>query len=53
MHIVARVARELHRDVQAAREPDPAAAGLPPPEILPAVPGVDALLAHRVAHALG
>jgi serine O-acetyltransferase len=47
-----RVAGELHRDVRAARERDPAAAGVATFEILAAWPGVHALLAHRVAHAL-
>jgi serine O-acetyltransferase len=47
-----RVAGELARDVRAARERDPAAAGVPTLEILAAWPGVHALLAHRVAHAL-
>ena len=49
---LARVAGELHRDIQAARERDPAAAGVPTLEILATWPGVHALLAHRVAHAL-
>ena len=49
---VARVARELRRDVSAAHERDPAARGVSSLEILAAWPGVHALLAHRVAHAL-
>src|SRR5215211_4921225 len=49
---VARVARELRRDVAAAHERDPAARGVSSLEILAAWPGVHALLAHRVAHAL-
>ena len=49
---LARVARELRRDVSAAHERDPAARGVSPLEILATWPGVHALLAHRVAHAL-
>jgi serine O-acetyltransferase len=49
---LARVAGELRRDVAAARERDPAARGVGPGEILAAWPGVHALLAHRVAHAM-
>ena len=48
-----RVAGELRRDVAAAHERDPAARGVSSLEILAAWPGVQALLAHRVAHALG
>jgi serine O-acetyltransferase len=47
-----RVAGELRRDVAAARARDPAARGVSSLEILAAWPGVHALLAHRVAHAL-
>jgi len=46
------IAREVRRDVRAAQQRDPAAAGVGAPEILAAWPGVHALLAHRVAHAL-
>jgi serine O-acetyltransferase len=46
------VARELRRDVRAARDRDPAARGVGPAEILATWPGIHALLAHRVAHAL-
>jgi serine O-acetyltransferase len=49
---LARVMGELRRDVTSARERDPAARGVGPGEILAAWPGVHALLAHRVAHAL-
>ncbi len=49
---LARVAGELRRDVAAAHERDPAARGVSSLEILAAWPGVHALLAHRVAHAL-
>src|SRR5215211_6823322 len=48
-----RVAGELRRDVAAAHERDPAARGISSVEILAAWPGVQALLAHRLAHALG
>jgi serine O-acetyltransferase len=48
----ARVAREVRRDVRAARDRDPAARGVGPVEILATWPGIHALLAHRVAHAL-
>src|ERR671916_128394 len=44
--------REVHRDVSAARERDPAARGVTSAEILATWPGVQALLSHRVAHAL-
>jgi serine O-acetyltransferase len=49
---LARVAREVRRDVATARERDPAARGVGPAEILAAWPGVHALLSHRLAHAL-
>src|SRR5919198_2610393 len=47
-----RVAGELRRDIAAAHARDPAARGVSSLEILAAWPGVQALLAHRVAHAL-
>lgn len=43
---------EVRRDIAAARSRDPAARDVGPLEILVAWPGVHALLAHRVAHAL-
>jgi serine O-acetyltransferase len=49
---LARVVREVRRDVLAARDRDPAARGVGPTEILLAWPGIHALLAYRVAHAL-
>src|ERR1700687_4383193 len=49
---LARVAGELRRDVRAARDRDPAARGVGQAEILATWPGIHALLAHRVAHAL-
>src|SRR3954468_23065853 len=42
----------IRRDIRAAQERDPAAAGVSAAGILAAWPGVHALLAHRVAHAL-
>src|SRR5919108_116070 len=47
-----RVAGELRRDVRAAHERDPAAKGVSAAGVLAHWPGVHALLAHRVAHAL-
>lgn len=52
LRTVRRVIRELRCDVAAARDRDPAAAGVSTGEILASWPGVQALLAHRVAHAL-
>jgi serine O-acetyltransferase len=48
----ARLARELRRDVKVVHERDPAARGVSSVEILAIWPGVQALLAHRVAHTL-
>jgi serine O-acetyltransferase len=50
--LMARTAAEIRRDVAAAQSRDPAARGVGSLEILAAWPGVHALLAHRVAHAL-
>jgi serine O-acetyltransferase len=50
--LIARTAAELRRDVAAAHSRDPAARGVNSFEILATWPGVHALLAHRVAHAL-
>jgi serine O-acetyltransferase len=47
-----RIIREVGCDVTAARERDPAARGVGTVEILSSWAGVQALLAHRVAHAL-
>src|ERR671934_725819 len=47
-----RLAGEVRRDVAAAHERDPAARGVSSMEILASWPGVHALLAHRVLHAL-
>jgi len=49
---LARVAGEVRRDVNAARDRDPAARGVSRIEILTTWPGIHALLAYRVAHAL-
>ena len=46
------VVATLRRDVRAARERDPAAAGVGWVELLATWPGVQALLAHRISHAL-
>jgi serine O-acetyltransferase len=48
----ARVAGELRRDVDAARDRDPAACKVAQLEIVLTWPGIQALLAHRLAHAL-
>ena len=47
-----RVAKEISSDVSSARDRDPAARGVGSLEILTGWAGVQALLAHRVAHAL-
>ena len=49
---LARVARELRHDLTAAQDRDPAARSLGRVEILLTYGGVQALLVHRVAHAL-
>jgi serine O-acetyltransferase len=49
---ITRVARELREDVSAARDRDPAARAAGTAEILLTYPGVHAILAHRVSHAL-
>jgi serine O-acetyltransferase len=46
------VAKEIRSDVTAARDRDPAARGVGTAEILTGWAGVQALLAHRVSHAL-
>ncbi|MFL5862827.1 MAG: serine O-acetyltransferase [Solirubrobacteraceae bacterium] len=50
--LVARTLAEIRRDVAAAKSRDPAAREVGSLEILVTWPGVHALLAHRVAHAL-
>jgi serine O-acetyltransferase len=49
---LARVAREVREDLTAAQERDPAARSVGRLEILGTYGGVQALLSHRVAHAL-
>ena len=49
---LAEVVKELRRDLQAARSRDPAARDVGQLELLATWPGIHALLAHRVAHAL-
>jgi serine O-acetyltransferase len=49
---VRQVAAELRRDLAAVRERDPAATGVATAELLAGWPGLHAVLAHRVAHAL-
>jgi serine O-acetyltransferase len=50
--LIGRVLAEIRRDVAAARTRDPAARDVGRLEILLTWPGVHALLAHRIAHAL-
>lgn len=50
--LLSRTVAEIRRDVAAAHSRDPAARGVAPIEIVATWPGVQALLAHRVAHAL-
>jgi serine O-acetyltransferase len=50
--LIASTAAEIRRDVAAAKSRDPAARDVGAVEILATWPGVHALLAHRVAHAL-
>jgi serine O-acetyltransferase len=52
MGLIARTVAEIRRDVAAAHSRDPAARGVGSVEILAIWPGVHALLAHRIAHAL-
>ncbi len=52
LRLAARTAAEIRRDVSAAHSRDPAARGVSSFEILATWAGVQALLAHRVAHAL-
>jgi serine O-acetyltransferase len=47
-----RVVKEVRRDVLAARDRDPSARGVAPIEILAGWPGIHALLAYRLAHAM-
>ncbi|HXP28732.1 MAG TPA: serine O-acetyltransferase [Solirubrobacteraceae bacterium] len=49
---LARVVKELRRDLQAARTRDPAARGVGQVELVTTWPGIHALIAHRIAHAM-
>jgi len=53
VNVLTRVIHEIQADVCAARDRDPAAQGVSSFEILTGWAGVQALLAHRVAYALG
>ena len=50
--LLSRVAREVRADIASARQRDPAAQGVGAAEMLATWPGIQALLAHRLAHAL-
>jgi serine O-acetyltransferase len=50
--MLTRVGGEVRRDIASARERDPSAKGVGTAEMLVTWPGIQALLAHRVAHAL-
>ena len=52
MSLLTATVAEIRRDVAIAKDRDPAAAGVSALEILLTWPGVQAVLAHRVAHAL-
>jgi serine O-acetyltransferase len=52
MSLIGLAAAEVRRDLDAARTRDPAAKGVSSLEILATWPGVQALLAHRIAHQL-
>jgi serine O-acetyltransferase len=52
LRLIRRTLAEIRRDVAAAHSRDPAARGVGSGEILATWPGVHAILAHRVAHAL-
>jgi serine O-acetyltransferase len=52
MSVLRATAAAIRRDVAVAKDRDPAAAGVSALEILLSWPGVQAVLAHRVAHAL-
>ena len=52
LDVIGRTAAEIRCDVAAAKSRDPAARGVSSLAVLATWPGVHALLAHRVAHAL-
>jgi len=49
---IGRVVHSVRRDVAAARERDPSALGVPTAQMIATWPGIQALIAHRVAHEL-
>jgi serine O-acetyltransferase len=51
-NVLMRVVSEIRRDIASARERDPSARGVGAAQLLATWPGIQALLAHRVAHAL-
>jgi serine O-acetyltransferase len=50
--LTSRTFAELRRDIEAVRDRDPAACGVSTLELVTTWPGLHALLAHRLAHAL-
>jgi serine O-acetyltransferase len=50
--LLTRIVSEIRRDIASARARDPSTRGVGPAQLLATWPGVQALLAHRVAHAL-
>jgi serine O-acetyltransferase len=50
--LLIRMAAEIRRDIASARDRDPSARGVGPVQLLATWPGIQALLAYRVAHAL-
>lgn len=50
--VIGRTFSEFRRDLDAVRERDPAASGVSTLELVATWPGLHALLAHRIAHAL-
>jgi serine O-acetyltransferase len=50
--LLIRMAAEIRRDIASARDRDPSARGVGPIQLLATWPGIQALLAYRVAHAL-
>jgi serine O-acetyltransferase len=51
-NLLGRVSAEIRRDIASARDRDPSARGVGPAQMLATWPGIQALLAYRVAHAL-
>jgi serine O-acetyltransferase len=52
LNTLGRLARVAQRDIAAARERDPSAIGVATAQLIATWPGVQAVLAHRAAHAL-